>query len=200
MKKYVLLSLICVLASCVSSVRQEDFRCPRVVMPAEKAYMTQIVHYADNFRIELTGYEGYCYIESDVARRYAVITPQFRVTRLNDNDETTVDFEYFTEIVQGPPEFVGKQRYFASAQIGKDVSSVMTYGRPVKVKIPLDNDDIEVILGLDISAASDDYNRSTFAPVSENSFQPAELQAVSKPVPTEQSSDCDTCALRRLFN
>lgn len=200
MKKYLLLSLICVLASCVSSFRQEDFRCPRVVMPADKAYMTQIMHYADNFRIELTGYEGYCYTESDVARRYAVITPQFRVTRLNDNDETAVDFEYFTEIVQGPPEFLGKQTYFASAQIGKNVTSVMTSGRPVKVKIPLDNDDIEVVLGLNVSAAADTYNRRTFAPGAEIQAQPVEAKPASEPLPAKESSGCNTCALRRLFN
>ena len=194
MKKYLFCIMMFLLGSCASSLREADFRCPRVVIPADKAYLTQLVGYADNFRVELIGYEGYCYMETNALRRYAVITPKFRAVRLHNHDETGVDFVYYTEIVQGPPEFLGKQTYFASTDIGLDSESVTFSGRPVKVKIPLDRDDTEIILGLDISAAEDAYNRRTFAPMTvdktESLAQPAKQPASS------QSSGCNTCSLR----
>lgn len=162
MKKYVLIIALLLLASCAAPLNEADFRCPNILIPGDKAYLTQIVNYADNFRIELTGYEGYCYVEDGLSRRYAVITPKFRVARLRDNDETQVDFQYFTEILQGPPEFVGKKTYFASGKVEVGAAQAVFSGRPVKVKIPLDNDEIEIILGLDVSAAEHMYNQRTF--------------------------------------
>ena len=162
MKKLLLLTILFLAAACASSRRAEDFRCPNVKIPGDKSYLTQIVNYVDNFRIELTGYEGYCYVEDGLSRRYAVITPRFKVTRLRDNDETALDFRYFTEIVQGPPAFVGKKTYFASGRIDAGEKEAFFSGRPVKVKIPLDDDEIEVVLGLDVSAAEHMYNQRTF--------------------------------------
>ncbi len=162
MKKLLLLTILFLAASCASSRRAEDFRCPNVSIPGDKAYLTQIVDYIDNFRVELTGYDGYCYVEDGLRRRYAVITPRFKVTRLRENDETALDFQYFTEIVQGPPAFVGKKTYFASGRIDAGEKETVFSGRPVKVKIPVDDDDIEVLLGLDVSVAEHMYNQRTF--------------------------------------
>lgn len=204
MKRYVFLILLLMLASCAHSVREADFRCPKVSIPAEKSYVTQIVNYADNFRIELIGYEGYCYIKEGTARRYAVITPQFKLTRLRDNDESLVDFRYYTEVLQGPPEYLGKQSYFATGKIALDAKEVQFSGRPVQVKIPLDNDELEIFLGLDISEAELDFNRSTFAPyVGARSKQiqtPCgfiETEEENAAVPAQAASGCSRCSVRR---
>ena len=193
MKKYLFCIMMLLLGSCSATLREADFRCPQIVVPAAKSYLTQMTGNMDNFRIELIGYDGYCYIENRAPRRYAVITPKFRATRLHNSDETRLDFTYYTEIVQGPPEFLGKQTYFASADLALNAQNVTFSGRPVKVKIPLDRDDIEIILGLDVSEAEDDYNRRTFAPVAAGTAKEPAQSAGQQIQP--QASGCNTCSL-----
>ena len=194
MKKYLFCIMMLLLGSCSSALREVDFHCPQIVVPAAKSYLTQMTGNTDNFRIELIGYDGYCYIENRAPRRYAVITPKFLATRLHNSDETKLDFTYYTEIVQGPPEFLGKQTYFASADLALNAQNVTFSGRPVKVKIPLDRDDTEIILGLDVSEAEDNYNRRTFAPAAVGAAREVKLPDGQQVQP--QSSGCNTCSLR----
>ncbi len=201
MKKYALLTFLFLVSACASSLREADFRCPRVSIPGEKAYLTQIVNYADNFRIELTGYEGYCYVEDGTRRRYAVITPQFKITRLRDNGETRVDFRYFTDIEQGPPEFVGKKSHFAFGQIDTGAKTAFMSGRPVKVKVPFDNDDLVITLGLDVSAVELGYNQSTFAPQDNSGLKrvqtPCGIVETAEDSAEPVVSGCSRCSVRR---
>ncbi len=140
----------------------ENVICPYISIPQDKAYMTQTVNYLDNFQIELIGYEGYCYNEDGLSRRYAVITPVFSVTRLRSSDETDVDFAFYTETIQGPPGFVGKRTYTAGTGIKTDEQSKEFRGKPVKVKIPADGTPLEIILALDVSLEEYHYNHRTF--------------------------------------
>ena len=43
----------------------DDVMCPRVVIPRDTAYLTQIVNYREEFQISLVGYEGHCYFDTD---------------------------------------------------------------------------------------------------------------------------------------
>lgn len=163
MLKKIGLSFSLLLASCAWFEGDYDgYICPNVSIPREKAYVTQKVTYEDEFQIELKGYEGYCYPETASNRHYAVITPQFEVQRLRDSDETQVDFNFYTETIKGPPEYLGKHSYSASVNIPADVKEKNFNGRAVKVKIPADNPDFEIILALDVSLEEFRYNQRTF--------------------------------------
>lgn len=83
--------------------------CPRVVIPRDTAYLTQIVNYREEFQISLVGYEGHCYFDTRVNRDKAVINPVFKIKRLRRSDETDVHFAYYTETVKGPPAYLGKR-------------------------------------------------------------------------------------------
>lgn len=216
MKKYILLTALLMIVSCTASYRAEDFRCPNIKIPGNEAYLTQIVNYRDNFRVELIGYEGYCYVVEGTSRRYAAITPQFRLTRLQKSSDTAVDFSFYTNIEQGPPEFVGKRSYFARGKLDIDDKETTFGGRPVKVKIPLDQDDIEILLGLNVSAEEAKYNQRTFdtrsrergrrkdgiietpcgfIEVEEADFSEGPTTKVEVPAP--QASECGSCSVRR---
>ncbi|MBE6448068.1 MAG: hypothetical protein E7018_02075 [Alphaproteobacteria bacterium] len=162
MRKNILIYALLLLSGCSSSWNEGGMGCPNVIIPGEKAYLTRADNRGENFRIELVGYEGYCYVEPNLPRHYAVITPQFRLHRLSDIDETRVDFSFHTETLQGPPGFLGKRTYFANGQIDANQKYVDFSGRPVKVKIPMDDDDFEIMLGLEMSSHEYEYNKSTF--------------------------------------
>ena len=72
----------------------DDVMCPRVVIPRDTAYLTQIVNYREEFQISLVGYEGHCYFDTRVNRDKAVINPVFKIKRLRRSDETDVHFAY----------------------------------------------------------------------------------------------------------
>ncbi len=163
MLKKLLLIVPWFLSSC-SLLWYEDasIPCPYVTIPQDTSYLTQVVGYLDNFQVEVNGYEGYCYSEQSVNRRYAVITPIFSVTRLRDSDETAVDFSFYTETLKGPPEFLGRKSYNTGTVIGLDEKSKEFKGKPVKVKIPTDGTPLEIILSLNISKDEYRYNQRTF--------------------------------------
>ena len=122
MNKFVCAMAVFAITSCsfLSSKDDSGFAetCPLVRIPRNSAYVIQKVNYIDDFQIELTGYSGYCYFDKRVNRRKAVIIPQFEVKRLRGkSDETDVDFEYYTQTIKGPPEYLGKKQYFGHVTI-----------------------------------------------------------------------------------
>jgi len=211
MLKKLLLTVPWFLASCSLLWYEDEVTpCPYVTIPQDTSYLTQTVSYLDNFQIEVNGYEGYCYDEHSVNRRYAVITPVFSVTRLRDSDETEVDFNFYTETVKGPPGFLGKKSYAAGTSIGLDEQSKEFRGKPVKVKIPADGTPLEIILSLDVSRDEYRYNQRTFnverrqENKDEHFFIESGLvryiPASKKAAPAEQpqenpSSSCNSCGI-----
>ena len=161
MKKYLSILLLFFLCSCTYSFEQDNLEhnkhnCAKIYIPTSNSYLVQIVNYSANFRVELTGYESYCYNYLPADMRFAVITPYFRVTRLRPSKDTEVDFSFYTQTQKGPPEFLGKRSYFASVDIYGDVVDIKA--KPVKVRVPLQSSGFEVELGLDLSKAEKDYN------------------------------------------
>ena len=162
---YLYLFVILVLSSC--SLRQPetvDYNCVRVLIPRNTAYVTQKVNYKNDFRIEVVGYSAYCYLDSRVNRRKVVITPQFKVECLRkDFDETDVDFEYYTETIKGPPEYLGRKQYFGHINIQFNKSNIIFSGKTVELKVPnQDYEDFTINLGLELTPEERKYNNSTF--------------------------------------
>ena len=165
--KYFHLLLTLLLISCANKPMDTvnvDYNCINVSIPRDSAYVTQKVNFKNDFQIEVVGYSAYCYFDTRVNRRKAVITPQFVVKRLRgDLDETDVDFEYYTNTIKGPPEYLGCKQYFGRITIPLDKKEVGFSGSALELKIPnQDYDDFEVNLGLVLTPEEQKYNSRTF--------------------------------------
>ncbi|MBE6458419.1 MAG: hypothetical protein IJW72_06080 [Alphaproteobacteria bacterium] len=158
-----LVGVLLLLSACASSHREADYMCPNVRIPRDTAYVTQQSSYSEEVQIEIVGYEGYCVTANTIDRRYAVIKPLFKIRRLKEGQDTRIDFSYYTKTIQGPPEFLGLRKYFASVDIPHDVAEKEFSGGEVKVRIPIQGyNDFAILLGMDVSAAEYDYNQKTF--------------------------------------
>lgn len=156
-----LLLFICSCANSPSQIVQDDClqaECPNIFISTSNYQLTQIVNYSKNFKVELVGYSGYCYTYLPANMRFAIITPQLKVTRLRPSQDTEVDFSFYAKTQKGPPEFLGKRSYFASVDIPNQETEVSL--EPIRVRIPLQNDSFEIELGLDLSLAEKKYNQS----------------------------------------
>lgn len=162
LKKIVLLGMCGLLAGCMNEFNSGNL-CPRVEIPRETAYLTQIVHYKDQFQIELSGYSGYCWFDKRVNRRKASLRPEFIVRRLRPSPDTSVDFSYYTETLQGPPEYLGRRTYFVTADIAAAETEKKFSGQSVELKVP-DSEEYKftILLGLVLSPEELKYNRKTF--------------------------------------
>lgn len=162
LKKIMLLGFCGFLAGCMSEFNS-GILCPRVEIPRETAYLTQIVRYKDQFQVELTGYTGYCWFDKRVNRNKASLTPEFVVRRLRPSPDTSVDFSYYTETLQGPPEYLGRRTYFETVDIAAAETEKKFSGKTVELKVPdFEEYKFTIELGLVLSPEELKYNRRTF--------------------------------------
>lgn len=149
------------LAACV--VEKENEYCPYAVIRREDSRLIQKVNYQDDFLIEMTGWEGYCYYDSRVKKEKAVIVPIFMVSRLRDSDETDVQFSWFANTLKGPPAYLGKRTFFASVSLGAGQRQKEFKGKPVEIKVPSEMKyEFEILLGVDASKKEKNYNSRLF--------------------------------------
>lgn len=163
MKRYILTFCCLILSACSFFYKStSNLMCAKVLIDNSSSYFTRTRGKTEDFRVELVGNESYCYDANDISRRYIVISPKFKITRLSPTDETRVDFSFYTETVKGPPGFVGKRSYFFMGTLNSDTKEVIVTARPVKVKVPQNDSDFTVLLGLNMSDSEQNYNLSTF--------------------------------------
>ena len=110
--------------------------CPRVQIIRDNAYLTQVVNYREEFQINLIGYDGYCYYDKKIEQNKALIKPIFQIKRLRPSDETDVHFAFYTETVQGPPQYIGKKTHYAVATIPADALEIEYTAPQVMVYVP----------------------------------------------------------------
>lgn len=165
MKKSFLFALILFLSACADGKLHigESAFCPQVQIMRDSAYLTQYVKFKETFQINLAGYEGYCYFESDVDRYRAIIRPIFKIKRLTSSDETDVRFSYYTETLKGPAADLGKKTYYLNVRIPRDQIEIEYKAPAVKVYIPTEEGgEYDVNLGLWQSPEEKMYNQRTF--------------------------------------
>lgn len=164
LKKYLAMIAVTFLSSCSLFDNKEGGSfCPNVIINRDEAYVTKIVNYRSDFLIELTGYSGYCFFDDRVNRNKAVITPEFKITRLRKSDETEVQFGFFTETLQGPPEYLGRKNYPASVIIPLNQIEKSFTGPSLTLKVPnMDEYRFQILLGLAMSVEERKYNERTF--------------------------------------
>ncbi len=126
---------------------EEEPICPSVSIQKDNLMVSST--FKDEIKVELKGYEGYCYYDDKTNSHMAVLAPIFEITRLKAGDETDIHFSYYTQTLKGPPEFLGKKTYFAKTSIGLHENSRAYKPEPVEVRIP-DNREysLDINLGL----------------------------------------------------
>lgn len=137
--------------------------CPNAQIKRESAYLVQRSQVAEEFSIELIGYDGYCYYDDKIKHDKAVVTPIFRVKRLGPNSQTDVMFSYYTRTIKGPKEYLGTQTHFVKVLIPSDVNEVKYHGKQTELRIPAGMKyEYDIILGLSLSRNDYNYNQKTF--------------------------------------
>ncbi len=160
-KKLLYVGLVSLCASC--TYVQETPLCPNVIIHKGNDSLVQNAVGNGQFKIKLTGYEGYCFMDEKINRAKARIVPLFHIYRLNNLDETDVHFSYYTDTLQGPPQYLGKRFYNETVNIPYAVRQKVFRGRPVETKIPdISGANFEVALGL----AAERESVSTYQPQS----------------------------------
>lgn len=151
LKKLLVIGLVSLGAAC--TYVQQTPLCPNVVIHKGNDTLIQNAVGNGQFKIELTGYEGYCFMDEKINRAKARITPLFRIFRLNNLDETDVHFTYYTDTVQGPPQYLGKRFYNETVNIPYAVRQKAFRGRPIETKIPdISGANFEIAMGLAVTA------------------------------------------------
>ena len=159
---WLIITCLMVVSCATSSVDDGKFSCPRVTIPLDKAYVIQKADYQNEFQIRLTGYEKYCYFDEVSSRHYAMIKPFFSIKRIRATDESRVDFDFYTETIKGPPGYIGKKSYSTFVNIAINEYEKKFSGPSVKVKVPANDSEFEIFLGLDLSASEYEYNKQGF--------------------------------------
>ncbi|MFI3241106.1 MAG: hypothetical protein R3Y43_00900 [Alphaproteobacteria bacterium] len=167
MKRLIYLLSFFVVTSCSVFSDNEDIGvfaiCPNVLIPRKSAYLTQKSSSFEDFQVQIVGVEGYCYYDRELKTNKAVITPVFELSRLAPSKDCQVDFKFFTETLDGPPEYLGKWRHHQSASINYDQKSIKFKGKTLEQRIPVENESQFIInLGLVQTQREKVFNQRTF--------------------------------------
>lgn len=181
MRKTVLF-LLAFICSCSSSPRPAD--CPDIVIPREMTNQYINNGNYDAFQITLSGNENYCYTDSSTHQRYAVITPIFRLRRLEDSADSAVDTSFYAKTI-GSGQYIGKQVYHQPLRIPLGEKEQIITGKPIKLRIaqpPYDNFSIE--LGLNLSEYASAKSKSMFD-INYRYLSEEDLEAQEQPINNE---------------
>lgn len=133
MKPILFLILPVLLASCSSSKKEEV--CPEIFIPRETARYYQNNGRFDEFQVNFVGAESYCYTEPANNRRYAVITPIFKVRRLEDSPITRLDVDFYVKTSVNSEDYLGTRTFSQSLSIPQSVKEVTLKGRQTLTRI-----------------------------------------------------------------
>ncbi len=173
MLKKVFLLIFCLCTACTlpEYETEEDMSggmkkmpCPNVVINRSDAYLSQIEGYKDHFKIELYGYEGYCWFDGKVNLPKANITPLFKLIRLDGGkDEAFVMFDWFYHTSEGPTAFLGEKTFVEQVDVPASAQIYKFRGKTVDIRVPtLEDSTFRINLGLRMTNQEKQYNDFAF--------------------------------------
>ncbi len=134
MKRFSIFFIIAFLTACSSAVNDAS-RCPLISIPRETARVYQTDGSADKFQINLVGYESYCYTEPADNRRYAMITPIFKVRRLESSNITALDINFYVKTSVNAEDYLGIRQFNQVLNIPLSAKEITVRGRQTKTRI-----------------------------------------------------------------
>lgn len=152
MKKIIILSLLALVSACTPRLTQK-YSCPKIIIPraTTRSYQNDIT---DKFQINLVGHETYCYKEEADNRYYAVITPIFKVRRLEYSETTNVDANFYVKTSINDKDYIGRRTFAQTLNIPVDVKEIRLKGKPSinRISNPPYNK-FKIYLGMDLDAS-----------------------------------------------
>jgi hypothetical protein len=152
MKKIIIFMLFVLLLGC-SSRPTEKYTCPQIIIPraTTRTYQNDIT---DKFQINMVGHESYCYQEDADKRYYAVITPIFKVRRLEPSDTTNVDADFYVKTSVNDKDYIGIRTFSQTLNIPKDTKEIRLKGRPTinRISTPPYRE-FKIYLGMDLDGS-----------------------------------------------
>ena len=133
--KRVLICLFTIIIAACGTAPQEARQCPLISVPKEMSRIYQTFGHADKFQITLSGYESYCYTEQANNRRYAVITPIFKVRRLEPDTTTSLDVNFYVKTSVNAEDYLGIRHFSQKLDIPLNAKEVTIVGRQTKTRI-----------------------------------------------------------------
>lgn len=158
--KKISLFLLAFICACSNSPQYDG--CPDIAIPREVT--SQYINNGnyDAFQIILSGNENYCYTDPTTNQRYAVITPIFRIRRMEDSSDSAIDTSFYVKTV-GSGQYIGRQNYHQSLRIPLDEKEQIVSGKPVKIRVAqLPYDDFSIEMGLNLSEFAAAKSKSMF--------------------------------------
>ena len=92
-------------------------------------------HYVYPDYVNLVGYEGYCYVNPANNRRYAEITPIFKVRRLEDSSVTSLDADFYVKTSINAEDYLGIRKFSQPLDIPRSVKERTVKGRTTHTRI-----------------------------------------------------------------
>ena len=160
--KKVFLSLMALgLAACSS--KQPEADCPVIDVLRENARIYQSDNISDKFQINLSGYDAYCYTDVRNNRRYAAVTPIFKVRRLENSQINSLDVDFYVKTKGHDKDYLGERVYNQQLFIDSNAREQIIKGKETSVRIaPQPYDGFRLELGLKGSSEQLEKSRKMF--------------------------------------
>ncbi|MBQ9235992.1 MAG: hypothetical protein IJ184_05975 [Alphaproteobacteria bacterium] len=150
MKKTILTLILMLVCACHGGGYGES--CPKIEINRDKSRMFVNNGNFDALQINLVGFTSYCYADEKTRQYYAVITPQFKLRRMEDSTLSSVDVPFYISAKDMGKGIIGDGRYQQTLRIPLEKKEVSLPARSITRRIappPYGNEAIE--LGLDLS-------------------------------------------------
>ncbi len=157
--------VFCLIFYILSACTTNDIKiqnCPSVNIPRDVTRQYISAANFDAFQITLSGKESYCYTDEISSQRYAVITPIFRVRRLEDSPDSVINTSVYIKPI-GEKKYLDKQVKAQTLRIPVDQKEQTIKGNPIKLRIPQPPyDDFSIEMGLNLSDYAYSKSKSMF--------------------------------------
>ena len=148
MRKFLILGFVCLLSAC-SYVDSSEYECPKISIPRETTRSYQNNGQFDEFQINLVGFESFCYTEPVTNRRYASITPTFKVRRLEASSVSSIDTSFYIKTSINAEDYLGIRNYNQVLNIPTSSKEVIVTGKQTITRIPTQPyNNFEIYIGM----------------------------------------------------
>lgn len=161
MKRFLILA--CVLGAAACAQAPEEVGCPMINIPDETSKVFSGNGRANDFQIKLVGVDRYCYTEPTSNRRYAVVTPLFKVRRLRESSRSVFDVASYLKTSPAAPDYMGTYTANQTFSMPAGQTEVTLRGKPTSARIPMPPyGNFYLDTGLVLSAAEMNANKKMY--------------------------------------
>ena len=161
MKRFLILAYMLALSACAQA--PEEVGCPTINIPDETSKVFSGNGRTNDFQIKLVGVDRYCYTEPTSNRRYAVVTPLFKVRRLRESSRSVFDVVSYLRTSPAAPDYMGTYTANQTFSMPAGQTEATLRGKATSARIPMPPyGDFYLDTGLVLSAADVKANKKMY--------------------------------------